>query len=167
MQTKVIAIGVSEILVLSTVSIHYSGIGLILSSSSQTQPLQISYAWIDPDPQPRAQKAPTIISGDNIYIVWFTDKGTPNTNGEVLFRASNNGGAIFGDKINLSNSNSTDSIDAEIAADGDTVVVTWWERENATSTEPVARISTDNGATFGPMITLATTGTISSSEEGQ
>jgi hypothetical protein len=82
-------------------------------------------------PDPRSPKAPAVISGDNIYIVWFTDKGTVNSNGEVIFRASNDNGATFGDKINLSNSNNTDSIDAEIAAEGDNVVVTWWERANA------------------------------------
>ncbi len=115
-------------------------------------------------PDPRSPKAPAVISGDNIYIVWFTDKGTVNSNGEVIFRASNDNGATFGDKINLSNSNNTDSIDAEIAAEGDNVVVTWWGRANATHTEPVARISADNGATFGPIIMIATNGTISSGE---
>jgi hypothetical protein len=37
-----------------------------------------------------------------------------------------------------------DSVNAEIAADGDEVVVTWWER-NQTSDEPVLRASVDNG----------------------
>ena len=100
------------------------------------------------------RKAPIAISGDNIYIVWFTDRGTPNTNGEVIFRTSNDGGTTFVDKINLSNTNDTDSINAKIAADGDNVIVTWWER-NATSNEPVVRMSTDNGATFGPLLKLA------------
>jgi hypothetical protein len=39
------------------------------------------------------------------------------------------------------------------------VIVTWWER-NQTANEPVARVSTDNGATFGPTLVLATNGTI-------
>jgi hypothetical protein len=41
----------------------------------------------------------------------------------------------------------------EIAADGDNVIVTWWER-NQTSEEPVARISTDNDATFEPLLVV-------------
>ena len=53
-------------------------------------------------------------------------------NGEVIFRASNDGGATFSDKINLSNTNDTDSINAEIATEEDNVIVTWWEH-NATS----------------------------------
>jgi hypothetical protein len=55
------------------------------------------------------KKAPTVISGDNVYVVWFTNKGTPNSNGEVIFRPSTDGGAAFGEKINLSNSVSNSS----------------------------------------------------------
>jgi hypothetical protein len=39
------------------------------------------------------------------------------------------------------------------------VYVTWWER-NETSDTPVARVSNDNGATFGQILMLATNGTI-------
>ena len=63
------------------------------------------------------------------------------------------------DKINLSNSTEAESQDAEIAAEGNNVIVTWWER-NQTAEEPVARISTDNGATFGTLLKLAANGTI-------
>ena len=52
-----------------------------------------------------------------------------------------------------------------IAAEGATVMVTWWER-NQTSDIPVARISTDGGETFGAMMMLGGNGTISSTEEG-
>jgi hypothetical protein len=37
--------------------------------------------------------------------LWFTDKGTPNSNGEVIFRASVDDGATFGNKTNPSNPN--------------------------------------------------------------
>jgi hypothetical protein len=76
-----------------------------------------------------------------------------------LFRASTDGGATFTDKINLSNTTGAESQDVEIAADGGNVVITWWER-NQTVEDPVARISTDNGVTFGPILRLATNGTI-------
>jgi hypothetical protein len=81
------------------------------------------------------KKAPTTISAENIYIVWWTDKGTPNTNGEVMFRISVDRGATFGDKINLSNTATADSIDAEISAGGGNVVVTWWERNQTSDTQ--------------------------------
>ena len=113
---------------------------------------QIERAEID-------KKAPIAISGDNVFIVWFNDQNTPNNNSEVLFRSSADSGVTFADKINLSNTTSADSIDAEIAVDGNNVIITWWER-NATSEEPVLRASTDNGATFGPILRLASNGTI-------
>lgn len=102
------------------------------------------------------RKAPIAISGDNTYIAWWTNK---TGNDEVLFRASTDGGATFADKINLSNSTDAESQDAEIAADGDNVVITWWER-NQTAEEPVVRMSTNNGVTFGPLLKLAANGTI-------
>jgi hypothetical protein len=104
-------------------------------------------------------KAPIATSGDNVYIAWWTNK---TGNNEVMFRASTDGGKTFGDKINLSNSTKADSQDALIDASGDRVFVTWWER-NATSNEPVVRISTDSGKTFGEIMKLSTNGTIGGS----
>jgi hypothetical protein len=115
------------------------------------------------EPPMRAPRAPTVVSGDNIYIAWWTNN-TENGNEEVMFRASNDGGQIFTDKINLSNTTDADSWRVEIAGEGADVVVSWWET-NQTSDTPVARISTDGGQTFGPMIMLATNGTISGTEE--
>lgn len=91
-----------------------------------------------------------------MYIAWWTNE---TGNDEVLLRSSDDGGATFVDKINLSNSTNADSVDAEIAADFNNVLVSWWER-NDTSSEPVARISNDNGQTLGPILKLATNGTI-------
>jgi len=116
--------------------------------------VQPSYGALTTSPSER--KAPIAISGDNTYIAWWTNK---TGNDEVLFRASTDGGATFTDKINLSNTTGAESQDAEIAAEGDNVIVSWWER-NETSDEPVVRISTDNGETFGALLRLATNGTI-------
>jgi len=76
-----------------------------------------------------------------------------------MFKASTDDGKTFGPKINLSNSTGVDSERPEIAASGSNVYVSWWER-NATSNEPVLKISTDKGKTFGPILKLATNGTI-------
>jgi hypothetical protein len=120
------------------------------------------------DPLPRSGKvimqdvrAPAVISGENVYIAWWTNN-TANNN-EVMFRSSTDGGATFGDKINLSNTTNADSTRAEIAGEGDNVIVSWWET-NQTSDTPVARTSTDAGQTFGPMLMLATNGTIGQTE---
>jgi hypothetical protein len=103
--------------------------------------------------------APIATSGDNVYIAWWTNK---TGNDEVMFRASTDNGATFGDKLNLSNSTKSDSQDAQIDASGDRVFVTWWER-NATSNQPVLRISNDNGKTFGEIFKLSANGTIGNS----
>ena len=80
-----------------------------------------------------------------------------------MFRASTDGGATFGDKINLSNTTDADSERVEIAAEGADVIVTWWET-NQTSDTPVARWSSDGGQTFGHILTLGANGTISSTD---
>ena len=127
--------------------------------------IQSAQAWSDPTTEPRTEpKAPMAASqdGNNVYVVWWTNK---SVNWEVMFRASNDGGATFGDKINLSNSPDTQYQTAEILAVGNNnVYVTWWElNENVHphTNESVLRVSTDAGQTFGPVINLGTNGTIS------
>jgi hypothetical protein len=94
--------------------------------------LHNSYAILTTTPEER--KAPIAVSGDNnVYVVWFTDKGTPNKNSEVMFKASTDGGKTFSSKTNLSNTPTVDSINAEISAAGNNVYVTRWERANATT----------------------------------
>jgi hypothetical protein len=76
-----------------------------------------------------------------------------------MFRASIDRGQIFDEKINLSNTTTTDSVDAEIAAEGGKVIVTWWE-SNQTANEPAVRVSSNNGQTFGPILKLDSNSTI-------
>jgi hypothetical protein len=104
----------------------------------------------------RRELIPIVTSDNNVYLTWWTNK---TGNDEIMFRASADNGVTFGDKMNLSNTTEADSDDAEIAASGNSVYVTWWER-NDTSDESVARVSNDNGATFGPLLRLAANGTI-------
>ncbi|MFL6309387.1 MAG: hypothetical protein ACJ70T_05255 [Nitrososphaera sp.] len=122
----------------------------------------LSTGFIDPNGDLAQPYAPMAVSQDanNVYIVWWTNK---SENWEVMFRASNDGGQTFGDKINLSNSSDTESQNADIVAAGNNnVFVTWWETSPETgSSESVLRVSTDAGKTFGPMITLGVNGTIS------
>ena len=129
--------------------------------------IQSADAYINPN-QLREPKAPMAASqdGNNVYIVWWTNR---SGNWEVMFRASNDGGATFGDKINLSNSPDTQSQTAEILTVGNTVYVTWWElNENVHphTNESVLRVSTDAGQTFGPVINLGTNGTITTAGDG-
>src|SRR4029078_6606492 len=100
--------------------------------------------------------APLAVSGDNIYVAWWTNK---TGNDEVMFRDSTDAGKTFSDKIDLSNTSNSDSINVQIAEDEGKVAVSWWER-NTTSNDPVMRISNDNGKTFGDMIHLSAKGPI-------
>jgi hypothetical protein len=122
--------------------------------------LQQAYTFRESFPEVFSKKVPVAISGDNIYLTWSSNK---TGNDEVMFRASADAGKTFSNEIDLSNSTNSDSQDAEIAADGVRVVVTWWER-NQTSNEPVMTISNDGGKTFGPTLKLSTNGTISTGE---
>jgi hypothetical protein len=136
---------------------------VVLVSNMATTPVaallsstrQAGYTVLDPE-------VPSVVSGDNIYMAWWTNN-TENGNEEVMFRASNDGGQTFGDKINLSNSSDADSWRVEITGEGENVVVSWWET-NQTSDVPVARVSNDAGQTFGPLMMLAANGTLGSGE---
>lgn len=99
------------------------------------------------------------LSGNNTYAMWWENK---TGNWEVLFTRSIDGGQTFEDTINLSNSSTTRSERAQVAADGNNVYVTWWEEPGR---EPTFRSSNDNGETFGPILRLAANGTIGSGKE--
>ena len=97
------------------------------------------------------------VSGDDIYIAWITNK---TGNDQVLFRSSNDAGATFNKIINLNNATDAKLQDIQVAAGAENVVVIWRQQINATSDEPVARISADNGHTFESVTNLAANGTI-------
>lgn len=130
---------------------------ILLAIFGTTTPLQSADGKLTPD-KVEFTEAPVAMTGDNVYVAWWTNN-TANNDEEVMFRASTDGGTTFGDKINLSNTTNADSNRVEIDSDADSVVVTWWER-NQTANTPIMRVSTDNGATFGPTLVLATNGTL-------
>ena len=133
---------------------YYVNIGSILAVLIVVTAITTSYqnAWAPPASAAIFQrKAPIDTSDDNAYVAWWSNK---TGNDEVMFKASTDGGKTFGNKMNLSNTPKSDSQDAEIGASGNNVYVTWWER-NQTMSEPVMRISNDNGKTFGQGIMLA------------
>jgi hypothetical protein len=111
------------------------------------------------------QAAPITMSGNNSYIAWWSNETADGSNNDVMFRASTDGGQTFREKINLSNSTDSNSTRVEMDSDVDSVVVTWWET-NETDDTPVMRVSNDNGTTFGPILKLATNGSISGDAGG-
>jgi hypothetical protein len=92
--------------------------------------------------------AAVIVSRVVIYR-WGNETG----NTEVIFKASNDNGQTFGDRISISNSTNRTSVEAGIAAAGDKVYVMYWDNKTGIR-KAYLRASTDNGQTFGPDVTL-------------
>jgi plastocyanin len=157
------------LVIVDTKSILVIIFGIILVTAGTTFSILQPAAGLMGDASVRITepKAPMVASGDNLYIVWWTNK---LGNWEVMFRASNDTGETIGDQINLSNSIDADSQNAEMVAQDDNVYVSWWETStnpaNKTS-ESMLRISNDNGATFGPILMLGDNGTLSAGSGGQ
>ena len=96
-------------------------------------------------------KAPIAVSGNNMYVAWW---GNGTGNFDIMFKASNDNGQTFGDKINLSNSTNGTSVEAAVAAAGNNVYVTYWDNKTGIG-RAYLRTSTDNGQTFQPAIVLS------------
>src|SRR3712207_879166 len=95
-------------------------------------------------------------SGDNVYLTWPSNR---TGNWEVMFRASNDGGNTFADRINLSNTTNSDStlLNAIITSGEDNVHVSWKDNKTG-NVETYVRTSTDGGQTFGEAIMINGTG---------
>ena len=95
-------------------------------------------------------KAPIAVSGDNVYVAWW---GNSSGNYEVMFKASDDGGKTFNDKISLSNSTNGTSVEADIATSGDNVYVTFADNRTGFADAYIIT-SNDNGKTFNQAILL-------------
>ncbi len=77
-----------------------------------------------------------------------------------MFRASEDEGKTFGEKINLSNSSGINSVSQDITASGDNVYVSFLDARNGPF-ETYVRTSNDAGKTFGPLVKInGTNGTV-------
>ena len=84
---------------------------------------------------------------DTMYIVWQDETQGVNGTSEIYFKKSIDGGASFGDTINLSN-NTGDSTDPYLASSNDMNIYVVW-RDNSEGTEQIYfKRSTDGGASF-------------------
>ena len=97
-----------------------------------------------------------IASGSNRFAVW--QDLTPG-NYDIFFRRSTDNGATWQPTVNLSN-NPGPSIDPQITVSGANVYVVW-SQENAalTTVDAFFMRSTNNGATWGPKVTISTADT--------
>jgi hypothetical protein len=105
--------------------------------------------------------APIAASGEDVFVTWATNK---TGNWEVMFRASNDSGQTFGDKINLSNRSNADSFRSDVAASEGNVFVSFLDARSG-NVDTYIRTSTDGGQTFGPMIKVNGTGALPQNSE--
>jgi hypothetical protein len=89
---------------------------------------------------------------NNVYVVWsnFDDSSSQD---DVLFRKSTDGGATFGDTVNLSNTPNR-SFQAAIAVSGNEVYVVWSDG-TPDNHDILLKKSTNGGASFGSIINLS------------
>jgi hypothetical protein len=104
----------------------------------------------------RMPDAPMAASGDNVYVTWWNPEKR-----QVMFRVSHDNGKTFDDKINLSNTPTSNSVHSDTAASGDNVYVSFHDNKTR-NVDTYVRASNDNGATFGPVLRLSANATIGS-----
>jgi ethanolamine utilization microcompartment shell protein EutL len=91
-------------------------------------------------------------SGNNVYVVW---KGTSLESRDIWFRRSTDGGASFGDIVNLRSKTTGSLFEQAIAASGNNVYVVWVDNITAGGVADILyRRSTDGGASFGDIVNL-------------
>lgn len=159
MNSKLVLFGFVGSIQIVTVT-HVSGtLGLKVYASSNSD-------FEEPSVGHSESRVPTIITGDNVHIVWFTNVGTVNSNYEAGFRVSTDNGQTFGPITTISKTDNYDSINAEISAKDQNIIFSYWE-QNETSFLPYAKVSIDGRLTFGEKLNITDNafGTISSEEE--
>ena len=95
-----------------------------------------------------------VVSGNNVHVVWEELFGPGAA--EIFYKKSTDGGATFGDTINLSE-NAVASLFPGIAVSGNNVYVVWRD-----GSEISYRRSTDSGINFSPTENLSDTTGVSS-----
>jgi hypothetical protein len=99
------------------------------------------------------ESAPAVAaSGNNVYVVWH-GPFLGGQSSDIHYRRSTDGGASFGDTMNLSNTAGVDSSSPAVAASGNSVYVVWADNSLG-HWDILYRRSTDGGASFGDTVNL-------------
>jgi hypothetical protein len=116
-----------------------------------TTPLEVS----DSNTASRNMYPKMDVDGSDVHISWL---GSPSgTDLSVYYSTSSNGGTSFSTGSQLSGTANT--IDVDVTADGDNIVVSWIESGTATDETYVvkARASSNGGSSFNSEITVSST----------
>jgi hypothetical protein len=88
-----------------------------------------------------------IPTNDFMFIVWQDETQGVNGTSEIYFKKSTDGGASFGETINLSN-NTGDSTDPYVASSDDNNIYVVWRDDSAGTEQIYFKRSTESGASF-------------------
>ncbi len=83
-----------------------------------SEPIKLSNSTLAISPQ-------VAVSGNNVYVVWMDYY--LESNFEIFFTKSVDGGKTFADPIDISSTPQTESVDPQITASGDSAYVVWSE----------------------------------------
>jgi hypothetical protein len=93
--------------------------------------------------------------GNNVYAAWTEIAVAPATSKEIYYSRSTDGGSSWSSPVALSTIDAIDDASADVAADGNLVVVVWLHGSSLATQDVQAVVSSDAGATFGPVLDLS------------
>jgi hypothetical protein len=153
-----VSVVVAFVLFLSALpSVHATTLGSAIRISTN--------AYLSSDPSVAAV-------GSYVYLAWDDYTPVPGSGGsycvpsslancyaEIWMRVSSNGGASYGSSIRIT-TNTGDSLNPSVAASGTHVYVAWMDNTpvsgSGTASEIWLRVSSNNGASFGPAVRIST-----------
>jgi hypothetical protein len=102
-----------------------------------------------------SSEAPSIYTlGPHVWVLWTEVLG-PYFHPDIYLRHSSNGGATFGSTVVVSPP-AGDSVDPSMAVAGPNVYVVWTDLDSITTyDQPMFRVSSDGGASFGAVTVLS------------
>ncbi len=121
------------------------------NGATWTTPLEVS----DSNTASRNMYPKMDVDGSDVHISWL---GSPSGTGlSIYYSTSSNGGSSFSTGSQLSGTANT--IDVDVTADGDSIVVSWIESGTSTGETYVvkARSSSNGGSSFNSEITVSST----------
>jgi hypothetical protein len=95
-------------------------VGIVIILASVIFPPSQLVSTLSSEEASEKPSAALAVTGRNIYVAWHTNS-TLNSNDDVFFRASGDGGKTFGDTVYLSHTASSNSTRIKIDSDRDIV----------------------------------------------
>jgi hypothetical protein len=95
------------------------------------------------------------VVGSRVYVVWLNNT---SGNSNLLFSPSSNNGGNFGSVVRITTPTTQNAANDQIVAAGSDVYIVWEQNVSASGNSILFRASTNNGTSFGPIITVISSG---------